>query len=183
MEFDEVVKTRQSIRKYISKEVTKKELKLIIEAARVAPSAKNRQPWRFYILTDKQKNNIAEMMYEWERNNRHQKTSVKGSADQMKEANKVVMVYRPLYKNKDKNDDYKKPDYLSIGASIENMILECTNMNLGSCWLCDTLYIKEEIDNYLGIENCEHISAVIIGYPKEIPQKREKLDIQELIIN
>lgn len=183
MNFDEVINKRQSIRNYDDKEVTYEELKTLINAARLAPSAKNRQPWRFYILTDEEKDNIASMMYEWDKLNRNEKTSVKGTANQMKEANKVIMVYYPLYKSKQKNTYYKKPDYLSLGASIENLILKCTEINLGCCWCCDTLYLEEEIDTYLGIKGYEQISAILIGHPKHLPMKKEKLSLDELILN
>lgn len=183
MNFDEVISKRQSIRSYNDKKVTNKELETIIDSARLAPSAKNRQPWRFYILADKEKDDIASMMYEWAKENKNEKTSVKGTASQMKEANKVIMVYYPLYNSNKKNTYYKKPDYLSLGAAIENLILKCTEMNLGSCWCCDTLYLDKEIDNYLGIKGYEQISAILIGHPKDIPPKREKLTLEELIIN
>ena len=166
MNFDEVINKRQSIRSYNQKEVTDEELKTIINSARLAPSAKNRQPWRFYILTKKEKDDIASMMYEWDQSNKDEKTTVKGTADQMKEANRVIMVYRSL-----KDSCYTKPDYLSIGAAIENLVLKCTEMNLGSCWCCDTLYIDEEIDHYLGIKGYEQISAILIGHSKQIKEK------------
>lgn len=139
MNFDEVINKRQTIRNFDNKEVTYEELLTLINSARLAPSSKNRQPWRFYILTDEEKNDIASMMYEWDKLNRDEKTSVKGTANQMKEANKVIMVYYLLYKSKKKNTYYKKPDYLSLGASIENLILKCTEMSL------DELIIKKDI--------------------------------------
>lgn len=95
MDFDNVIKNRQSIRSYTNEEVSKEELDKIVEAGRFAPSAKNRQPWRFYYLNDEEKNHIVDIMYEWEKNNRNERTSVKGSANQMKEANKVIMIYYP----------------------------------------------------------------------------------------
>ena len=183
MQFDEVILKRQTIRSYTKKEISIDELDKIVEAGRLAPSAKNRQPWRFYYLNDEQKNYIVNKMYEWEKNNRNEKTSVKGSADQMKEANKVIMIYYPLYKCKWKNIYYKKVDYLSLGAAIENMSLKCTEMGLGSCWCADTLYIDKEIDEYLGIHGYEQISALMIGYPKKVLPKRKKKTVQELKMN
>ncbi len=179
MDFDEVINKRQTIRSYDDKEITYKDLETLINCARLAPSAKNKQPWRFYILTDKEKNDIASMMYKWDKLNTYEKTTVKESADCMKEANKVIMVYYPLYKS----TCYKKPDYLSIGAAIENLVLKCTEMNLGCCWCCDTLYLDEEIDDYLGMKDYEQIAAILIGHPKEIPVKVKKLDLKQLIIN
>lgn len=50
----ESIKNRRSIRKYIDKPVESEKLDKIIEAARLAPSATNKQPWRFIIVTDKE---------------------------------------------------------------------------------------------------------------------------------
>jgi len=178
MNFDEVINKRQTVRSYTDKEVTYEELEILMNCARLAPSAKNKQPWRFYILTNKEKNHISSMMNEWDKLNNEKDSTVKYSAKQMKEANKAIMVYYPL-----DNSPYKKPDYLSLGAAIENLILKCTEMNLGSCWCCDTLYLDEEINSYLGIKGYEQISTILIGYPKETPAKRKKMTLEELILN
>ena len=54
MEFDEVIKTRRSIRKYKGTPVPRESLMKILEAARVAPSAAHRQPWHFVVVEDKE---------------------------------------------------------------------------------------------------------------------------------
>lgn len=81
------------------------------------------------------------MLFEWDRLNPKEKTSVKGSAEQIRTANKMIMIYTDSYKSKSKNENYKKPDYISLGCAIENMSLQAVNLGLGSCILCDTLYI------------------------------------------
>lgn len=183
MQFDEVINNRKTIRKYLTKEVSEELLLKIINSARLAPSAKNRQPWRFYILSNIQKKHIINLMYEWEQNNPNEKSSIKGSARQMEQANKVIIIYSPKYKSKNKKLYYKKPDYLSLGAAIENMSLKCTDLGLGSCWCCDVLYIEDEINSYLNINNYEQVSALMIGYPEVIPKSAPRIDLDELILN
>ena len=53
MNFIELVKKRQSVRKYSDKAVEKEKIERCLEAARLAPSASNSQPWKFIILDDK----------------------------------------------------------------------------------------------------------------------------------
>ena len=118
MNFDEIVNSRQSARLFTKKEVSKAQLKKILFSARLAPSAKNRQPWKFYILDDAQKNSIMNMLLKWDKLNPNEKTSVKGSAEQIRTANKMIMVYSDNYKSASKNKYYKKPDYLSIRLCI-----------------------------------------------------------------
>jgi len=50
----EVIKKRKSIRNYLDKEIPKETLLEILEAARLAPSASNRQPWKFIVVQDKE---------------------------------------------------------------------------------------------------------------------------------
>ena len=183
MELDEAILSRKTIRKFKSKNVADNYLYEIIQSAMLAPSAKNRQPWRFYILNDNQKNDITNMMYDWASENKDIHTSIKGSANQKKTANKAIIIYTPNYHSKNKKTYYKKPDYLSLGAAIENMNLKCFDLGLGCTWLCDTLYIEDEINNYLKINDLEQVSTLIIGYPAEIPERRERFSIDKLLLN
>lgn len=182
MNFDNVIKARKTIRKYKDLEVSNEDIISIIKSAILAPSAKNRQPWRFYILNDKEKDDIVNMMLDWEQKNKGFGSSIKGSANQMSQASTAIVVYSPIYHSKNKKTHYKKPDYLSLGAAIENMALKCSDLGLGSSWLCDTLYIEDEINNYLNVSDLEQISTLVIGYPKEIPNRRERFSIDEVIL-
>ncbi len=148
MNFNEVVNNRRSARLFTDDEVSKEQLLSIISSGSVAPSARNRQPWKFYVLNDEEKDHIMNMLFEWEKLNPNERTSVKGTAEQIRTANKMIMIYSNSYKSKSKNANYKKPDYLSLGCAIENMSLQAVNLGLGSCILCDTLYIENEIDTY-----------------------------------
>ena len=183
MELDEAILNRKTIRKFQNRNVPDNYLYKIIQSAMLAPSAKNRQPWRFYILNDNQKNDITNMMYHWASENKDLHTSIKGSANQMKTANKAIIIYTPNYQSKNKKTYYKKPDYLSLGAAIENMNLKCFDLGLGCTWLCDTLYIEDEINNYLKLDDLEQVSTLIIGYPEEVPERRERFSIDKLLIN
>ena len=183
MELDKAISSRKTIRKFQNKNVPDNYLYEIIQSAMLAPSAKNRQPWRFYILDDNQKNDITNMMYDWASENKDIHTSIKGSANQMKTANKAIIIYTPNYHSKNKKTYYKKPDYLSLGAAIENMNLKCFDLGLGCTWLCDTLYIENEMNNYLKIDDLEQVSTLIIGYPEEVPERSERFPIDKLLLN
>ena len=147
----------------------------ILSSGSLAPSARNRQPWKFYILSDTQKNDIMNMLFEWDRLNPKEKTSVKGSAEQIRTANKMIMIYTDSYKSKSKNENYKKPDYISLVITI--------NLGLGSCILCDTLYIEDQINEYLKIDNFEQICGFIIGYPVYNYPPKIKKDLKDLLLS
>ncbi len=183
MNFDEIVDNRRSARLFTNDYVSKKQLEKILLSGSLAPSARNRQPWKFYILSDTQKNDIMNMLFEWDRLNPKEKTSVKGSAEQIRTANKMIMIYTDSYKSKSKNENYKKPDYISLGCAIENMSLQAVNLGLGSCILCDTLYIEDQINEYLKIDNFEQICGFIIGYPVYNYPPKIKKDLKDLLLS
>lgn len=183
MELDKAISSRKTIRKFKNQNVPNEYLYEIIQSAMLAPSAKNRQPWRFYILDDKQKEDITNMMYQWGEEYKDIHTSIKGSANQMKTANKAIMVFTPNYHSKNKKIHYKKPDYLSLGAAIEHMNLKCFDLGLGCTWICDTLYVADEINTYLKLDDLEQVSTLIIGYPEEIPERRERFSMDKLLLN
>ena len=183
MDFDEIINNRRSARLFTNEDVSRELINKILQSASIAPSARNRQPWKFYILNNEQKNHIMEMLFEWNKINFKERTSVKGTAEQIKTANKMIMIYSDSYKSKAKNENYKKPDYLSLGCAIENMSLQAINLGLGSCILCDTLYIENEIDEYLGINNFEQICGFIIGSPIYNYPPKIKKDLNDLLLN
>ena len=62
MNFDDVIINRCSARCFTNENISEKQIEQILYSASLAPSAKNRQPWKFYILNDKQKNDITKML-------------------------------------------------------------------------------------------------------------------------
>ena len=183
MNFDEIIKNRPSARAFTEKDVSEEQVKKILDSGIKAPSARNRQPWKFYILNEEQKTHIMNMLFEWDKLNPKEKTSVKGTAQQIKTANKMIMIYSDNYSSKSKNKNYKKPDYISLGCAIENMSLQAIDLGLGSCILCDTLYIEDEINEYLGIKNFEQICGFIIGTPIYNYPPKIKKNLKELLLN
>lgn len=205
MEFSELIQKRLTTLKYTDKKVNKKNMKQIIESAIIAPSAKNRQPWRFYILTDEQKNYIANKMESWT-NNTGLVTTIIRSSKIMKNAGNCILIYSKKWDNEniDKiKEPYKllngedienfvvmhdyyfdriKADVLSIGAAIENMILKATELGIDSTWLCDVLFIDDIINKYLGLEDMELVCGVAFGYKREAPVKKGRYNKEYLII-
>lgn len=63
------------------------------------------------------------------------------------------------------------------------MSLQAVNLGLGSCILCDTLYIESEINKYLGISNFEQICGFIIGNPIYNYPPKIKKGLKDLLLN
>ena len=116
MNLVEIIKERKSIRKFIDQDVANYIIEDLIDAARFAPSAKNRQPWYFLVVKDNVKNKIADIMIkDLEKHKDYGNNSINATALVIKEAPILILVFRP------KDDNWIVGDSLSIGAAIEHM--------------------------------------------------------------
>ena len=177
MNIKEVIENRRSIRKYIDKEVPHEYLLELIYSAQLAPSAKNRQPWRFKILTNEEKNNIINMMISYDEITKKKLSdSISFTANIMKESPSIILIYR----KEDKN--WRDFDLLSIGACIENMCLYAEELDLATLWIGDIVFIKDKINSYLKIKDLELVSALAVGYPNQFPKKRPREPLESIII-
>ena len=183
MELKETIKNRRSVRKYKNMDISNDIIEDLINFARLAPSAKNRQPWKFMIVKDKTKNKIADIMLEQVKESRvslerkiyNANSSVKTTAYTIKKAPVLILVFKP------KEDNWIIGDSLSIGAAIEHICLRATDLELGSLWIRDIVYTQKEIANLVGKNDMELISAISIGYPDENPKQRLRKKLNEVL--
>lgn len=183
MEFNEVIAGRRSIRKFSDADVENEKIYRLLDAARLAPSAKNRQPWRFGILRGAAKDRIAEMMLlqcrrevDTEMQQSGIPSSVGLTAEVIREAPVLILVFR------EKSEFWCHCDLLSIGAAIEHICLAATDNGLGSLWIRDTYYVQDEITEFVGAGSLELVSVVAIGYANQHPYPRPRADLKSLIL-
>ena len=189
MELNEVLKERRSTREFSNQKVNKEDLYQLLDAARLAPSAGNRQPWLFVVLEGNLKNQVARIMEEHiknaqitldgEKNATHAYnpiSSVKKSIQIIKEAPVLILVLRKF------SEDWKEGDYLSIGCAIENISLRATDLKLGSLIIRDVVYTRDKIATYIGYENMELVTGLAVGYSIEYPYERFKKKIEDIVV-
>ncbi len=177
MEFNYVIENRRSIRKFTSMDVDDKLLMELIRLATLAPSAHNRQPWRFMIVKSDKKKHIVTLMNDfYEKNKNSVSNTMPFTASVIDDCNALIVIFR------DGLDSDRYLDTLSIGASIEHICLGATSLGLGSVWINDIDPVKEEIAKYLGYGNLEIVSVVAIGYPNQNPKARPRKDISEVVL-
>lgn len=174
MKLKETIEYRRSIRKYKDMDVSNKLIEDLVDCARLAPSAKNRQPWKFLVIRNITKNQIADIMLEREKILKT-KNSVKATAKVIKEAPILILVFKKY------DDNFIIGDSLSIGGAIENICLRATDLGLGSLWIRDIVYTQKEIAKLVGYEDMELISAISIGYPDENPKQRPRKELNEVL--
>lgn len=179
----DAIEKRRSIRKFKNKKVSKKLILKLLYSGTLAPSAKNRQPWNFIVVENSLKNNIADIMINYTLNNDDKlerkkighDSSVKNTADIIKQAPILVLVFR------EKNDNWIIGDNLSIGACIENMCLRAVELGLGTLWIRDTVYVADIIEKMFNVKDMELNCALAIGYQNEYPQKRPRKKLKNIM--
>lgn len=178
METKKAIEERRSIRNFSKQVIDKEIVEDIVKCGTLAPSAKNRQPWFFLIVSGEVKNNIADLMISYsksndvenERKNTGHKSSVYATARVIVDAPILILVFKEI------NNNWIVGDNLSIGACIENMCLRATDLGLGTLWIRDTVFVSKEIAHMVGYDNLELNCALALGYynvlPKAKPRKK-----------
>lgn len=172
---DEVIRKRRSVRKYESMMVDTKILKEIIESARLAPSACNVQPWRFIVVTDKQK---VKMIFEKALGGIVSNAWARTAPVFIVACAKKSLVVHRLGAGW-KHIPYH---YLDMGAAIEHILLKATELGLGTCWL--GWFNKKVIKKILFIpREIDVVSLITIGYatPESEQKTRERLKLDEIL--
>ena len=173
------IRSRHSTRSFLPDPISEDNLCGIIEAGIAAPSSKNRQPWRIYVLRGDvldravrgMDGRIAVRMSAVDDEEFLEDLgSARMTMKAMEEAPIVLAVTyvdRNPYRNAspyiDGMTDRQMVDVLSIGACIENMILEAEERGISSLWIGDFLYGTEELIAETGIEETV-VSLLALGY-------------------
>ncbi|MEG0074930.1 MAG: nitroreductase [Eubacterium sp.] len=186
---------RRSIRKYKNKAVSKDMIEAILQAAMVAPSSKNRQPWKFIVSTDTCKEEMLLTMAKGLAREKDTDALLPGSKRHLKaaeytlkimtQAPVTIFVVNPLGISLSQfltpeERIYEICNSQSIGAAIENMTLTATELGLGSLWICDIFFAHKELSEWLKTEG-ELIAAMSFGYADEFPAPRPRKKIADVI--
>ena len=156
----EEIKNRRSIRKYKQTEIPAEIIHQIIQAGRLAPSGKNKQPWKFLVYGKEAKRELLLSMeagIQRELNgNSLLPDSGYGLPDArntlriMREAPVLIVVMNPYGKSPFENITVDERvteivDSLSAGAAIQNMLLEAERLGVGTLWIANTCFAYPEL--------------------------------------
>jgi nitroreductase len=178
---------RRSIRKFQDKPLPDEVVRQILEAATLAPSGKNSQPWRFYVVREEKRAEMVRVMREGMAHAQEAGVplgSAEGSARIMERTPVTVFVFNKDAQFAESPQDVGDVlgtlvDVQSIGAAIQNMLLAALELGVGSLWICDVFYAYEELCAWLG-ETHQMIAAVSFGYPDEAPGPRPRKGVDEV---
>ena len=165
MSFLELASKRYSVRNYTNRPVEENKILEVLEAARVAPSAVNYQPWHLIVVTEQGlKSKIAEAY----------------PRDWFKQAPVVIVAcgdHEKSWKRKDGKDHCD----VDVAIALDHLALAATSLGLGTCWVC--AFDAKRVHEILRLpEQLEVIALLPLGYPGDapIPLKKRK-DLDELV--
>lgn len=192
-EYDPIF-TRRSIRRFLKREIPAELINKMLEAATQAPSAKNRQPWRFIVFGGEQKSDFERSMERGlgrEENgdpllprSRFGLPDAKNTLRIIKEAPLFIAVVntngRSPFSPVDSDDRVMEIcDTLSIGAAVQNMLLTAERLGLGTLWIANTCFAYPELMEFLKTDG-QLVGAVAVGYADEAPPSRPRKSIKEI---
>jgi len=164
----DLIKVRQSDRSYTDRKVEKEKAERIMEAARLAPSACNAQPWKFILIDDPEKLKQLSIAAS---------AKLLGMNTFVDQAPLQIVVIREKANITSRiGGTIKKKDYslIDIGIASEHICLQAAAEGLGSCMI--GWFDEEMVRNVLDIPDSKRVELLItIGYPgKETREKRRK---------
>lgn len=184
---------RRSIRAYLPEPVSRAEIEAVLRAGALAPSSKNRQPWRFTVALGAAKAEalaaMARGLEEEERRPLLPESAqyLRGAAQTlavMEQAPAVIFVTNPLGRDPREalNTDQRVSELCnaqSLGACLENMSLQATALGLGSLWICDIYFAYDALRAWLGGQGAL-AAALALGHAAESPPPRPRKPLEEL---
>ncbi len=166
-DFFELVSSRYSCRAYTNAPVSHDEVMAILETARLAPSACNKQPWKFMVLTSEEDKNVVIDSY---------------SRDWIKTAPVYIVALGCEKEAWHRGSDNFDATPVDLSIACEHICLAATSLGLGSCWVCN--FDEEKLRAELNIsEEWIPIAIIPIGYPDPevaVPEKKRKT-IDEIV--
>jgi len=158
------IKARRSVRKFRAEPISADLIDKILEAGRWAPSGLNNQAWRFAVVTDRSA--IAAI------------SGLTHYAKIVRAAQALIPVFLDTA-----GSYHREKDIQSIGACLQNMLLEVHALGLGAVWLGEIIKSNEQIKAILGLpEELELMAVIAIGYPDETPRVTKRKELKDLVV-
>ena len=198
MKVKNAIQSRRSIRNFKDKKLATEDVNTILEAARLAPSGTNLQPWRFVVIeSEEMRNELQECTLDFVA---EAPVTIACAVDynalekvpkRIKELARAG-AFKGTVLEKNDDSDYSGRDmsaeeakrylYLNEAIAIENMALQATELGIGSCWVM--MFNEDKLADTLDLDDdLELVSLLALGYPEEIPEQRPRLSLDEIVID
>ncbi len=164
MDVHEAIRKRYSVRAYQDRAVEDDKLRRVLEAARLAPSGGNRQPWKFVVVRDAQtRRKLAAAC--------NDQTFV-GQAP-------VVIVGVGVMPDRIMGCDVPG-DPVDVAIALEHIALAATAEGLGTCWI--GAFKQDEVRQVVGVPDSAKVVEVMpLGYPADEPRAKKRKPLDEIV--
>jgi len=165
MEFTDVINQRFSSRAYSNQEVEQEKIDLILEAGRIAPTACNRQPFKFVVIKTEGKVQELKEIFR---------------AGFITEAPIILGIFAKPSETWVRGDGH---NYYDVDAAIafDHMILAAADLGLGTCWIGS--FNPTSIKEFIGLDkDYEPVAFSPLGYSADIKTDRGRKEIEDLVV-
>ncbi len=161
----EAIKKRWSVRAYRPEPVPDEILFTLLEAARLAPSARNDQPWHFIVVKDR------ELI--------HQLIDACRGQDFIATAPIVIVGCADLRVARSHIGGFMDSYPVDLAIAMEHLMLVAAELGLGTCWI--GAFNENMVKKLLNLPPCVRPVAITpLGFPNEKPQKRPRKALSEI---
>lgn len=164
MDFSQLVRTRYSVRAYKSDPVGEDELRQVLEAARLAPTASNMQPFQLIVIQTQGREEELRRIYD--------RDWFVGAP--------VVICACGIPGGAWIREDKKNYAVVDVAIVMDHLILAATDLGLGTCWIA--AFNEQATREILGLpKEVEPIAFTPLGYPADQPKPKERKPLEELV--
>jgi nitroreductase len=184
------IRMRRSVRVYKAGKVTGKQLQMIFEAARWAPSGANTQPWEFVVTRDKKKMKAVREIYskEWKQRKLEDPVHYKGlKKDYVGDVSVLVLVCGDprtmrVYLTTRQPGDREKLFQASVANAVEHMMLMAASEGLGTVWVSVREEVEAELRKLFKVPQPLRLLWVVpIGHIRVWPRPRRRRELSAFV--
>ena len=184
----DTIKARRSIREFKADPIERETIETLLEAAVLAPSAKNSQPWRFTVVVQEKRDEMLRVLRKGIENREAEGEdigTIQWTIQAMEQAPLTVLVHNadgihPWKARKEHESWWDIATVQSVGAAIQNLLLAATELGLGSLWIADVWEAYAEIAEWLGTDD-QLVAAVSFGYPDAEPPTPPRKPMEDVV--
>ncbi|MGB2988125.1 MAG: nitroreductase family protein [Phycisphaerae bacterium] len=164
MDVIEVIRKRRSVRTYADKPVERDKIERLLEAARLAPSASNRQEWRFLVVADPKR-----------------RAALAKAANNQAFVAQAPVVIAACAETDGHVMRCGQPSYpIDVAIAIDHMTLQAAAEGLGTCWI--GAFYEDQAKQILGIpEEIRVVELLTVGYPAGPPTPLSRLPLEKIV--
>ena len=165
MDFTQLISHRYSVRKYKEQPVENEKLLRVMEAARMAPTAVNFQP--FHLLVFQEKDKLKQMAEIYQR-------------DWIKSAPVIILACADHSQSWKRSSDGKDSADIDVAIAVDHMTLQAAELGLGTCWVCN--FEVERCADILDLPaHIEPLVMLPLGYPADTAREKKRKELNEIV--